>query len=769
MKKREFGIYILIIAFSIFFLTFVFAAESQTDKINKAFICLDSRVNESAISLQEAIFSALADVPNSKINATINAQKSSSENCWPASACSVKETAQVVLAKNRMGQNTSEIEKWLISKSGTTTELIWFLQTTIDNNVPANCSVKYDLAEQGYKFSIGEDMKIKEDNAGNCLARISSGYWLQINNNCLDKRFDVSCEGEGVTGFKTNLLYQKNLGGTIYVSANTHGGSANGWTTEKITALCFKKGNVCDYESSLWATTALYATQSDIDNDDKKDYEKFVPYLKALAEESNNEKFFPSAFLMYIVGRRRNGEYYDKIIKSFRQDPQGGYWPEIGSPKISYDNTALALIALGGGDAGGNEVQQTLDYLFNTQTSRGCWNNNNIKDTAFIIYSAGWLRNEVGGIINLPVVCGNNVIEQGESCEGTNLNGQTCQSQNLGAGNLSCYAPGTQYECRFNTTSCQDGSVVPPPPVGEDTCAEVNGTCKAECGENETTADGFCASDVCCVQEETQGPYNPNEVTACVAANYYCAPDDYACLSAGGETLPSDLYPCESFATVCCTVEVPELKNCAEQGGKLCADGEECSGSAVEASDRGTCCVGECSSRGTRECTSDSDCGIDEICSSSRQCVPKTSGCTTDADCSNGRKCTNGQCVTSTGGSTIWIWIVVLVILIGAVVLGIIYRNKLRLWLFKRGAGKGREFPKPGWPPGGTGAPVMRRMPPRFGPPVTMRRPPFGAKPITRAAPATARATPPPSKSAQASEKDKEMEETLKKLKEMSK
>lgn len=48
-----------------------------------------------------------------------------------------------------------------------------------------------------------------------------------------------------------------------------------------------------------------------------------------------------------------------------------------------------------------------------------------------------------------PPVCGNNVKESGEACDGTDLAGQTCTGLGFGGGILSCNA-----NCTFNTSTC---------------------------------------------------------------------------------------------------------------------------------------------------------------------------------------------------------------------------------------------------------------------------------------------------------------------------
>lgn len=57
---------------------------------------------------------------------------------------------------------------------------------------------------------------------------------------------------------------------------------------------------------------------------------------------------------------------------------------------------------------------------------------------------------EFGTTVNAGAVCGNNVKEQGEVCDGTDVNSQTCSTQGFNGGTLGCAA-----NClSFNTSSC---------------------------------------------------------------------------------------------------------------------------------------------------------------------------------------------------------------------------------------------------------------------------------------------------------------------------
>ncbi len=375
MKKKVLSYFF--IAIFVVFISLRFVSSQTEEQINNAFRCLDTKVKSApSITLQEAIFSALAKVPSNKVKSTITNEKATNEECWPKAGCKIKDTAQVLLAKKVLGEETAEIVEWLKSNVGVAKELTWYLQITIDNNAPASCTV--DTGVSKAEIEIKEDMTL-EGSAGSCFSISSSGYWLKINENCLDKTFKVSCSGD-FDGFNTNLLYEKAAGGTIFISATTNRGSSGGFNGEgeKIKALCFKEGDNCNYEGSLWAASAL--------NDAGENIDEFLPYLRAIA--SSNKKYFPDAFLLDILGSGRNSEHFNEIMQ-LRVE---GHWDILNSPYSEFYDTSLAMLALGGADE--DDVKDTLTYLFDVakQTSDGCWNNNDIRDTALMIYAAGWQR-----------------------------------------------------------------------------------------------------------------------------------------------------------------------------------------------------------------------------------------------------------------------------------------------------------------------------------------------------------------------------------------
>ena len=217
-----------------------------------------------------------------------------------------------------------------------------------------------------------------------------------------------------------------------------------------------------------------------------------------------------------------------------------------------------------------------------------------------------------------------------------------------------------------------------------------------------------------------------------------CEPT-YSCIDQGDCAFADRLdYYCSGME-VCCRI-APVEQSCAEKRGTTCSSGQECDGAEVTASNTNYCCLGNCTTIPTAtECVQNdyeckSECATDET--------------EVSYSCNAGEFCCKPSVTPTPEGKSNW-WIWLLVILIILVILGILFRNKLRVLLFSL-TSKFKKKPaapaRPAYPP--TAPPIsMRRMMPMARPPYPTR--PVPAKPATRT--------------------DKELEETLKKLKDMSK
>lgn len=584
-----------------------------TNVISKAYQCLQSQVetkSPNTISLQEAVFGVLALGSNSKLTSVIES-KIKTNNHWEETSNPLKDTAQAMLAYNRIGKNTNDIKNWTLSKSKPATDLTWYLEIDVENHESSECKISYSN-EQQRTVTVNEDMTLS-GNPGSCLSISQGGFWLRVSNTCIDYNYTISCNKD----FTTSTLYQRTGSSTIYVSPVAHSTAALGTTNERINSKCLSSSsNSCDYEGTLWGAIALDKLGVSIS--------EYLPYLLALSE--SNKRFLPSGFLHLLTDGQ---DQYSELVQ---QQQQSKFWQAPNTPYNRYYDSALAILSL----QGTNSIEETNSkaYFETITTPNGCWNNDNIRDTAFLLY-AGWSR---------------------------------AVSQGSGSGS--------------------SGSADP-----------------------------------------------------CEPSGYYCT-SEFNCAQLDGEILNEYLCP----GTKACCSQKPETQSCSALSGIICSAGQVCSGSTQKSSD-GTCCLGTCGpATQVDACKAAGGLGCYNSCLDGEEQIPSVT-------CSvSGEVCCKQKTNSSDSGSSLGIWITVLVILIALLVTGILMRNKLKMMLFKS---RNKSPSSPSGP---------RGMPPGTRPPF----PPFrGPMPYPRAQPRMISTQQPVRRPV--SGKDKEMEETMAKLKEMSK
>ncbi|MBU0957365.1 MAG: hypothetical protein KKF56_00995 [Nanoarchaeota archaeon] len=484
--------------------------------VDRAYTCLETEVNGNCADLTDEAkaFALMALSYNITLqqeckNALL-ASVDTTNNCWPANACKLKETALATIALYRINVDTTLYEEWLITQNRTDTDLVWYLQ--IESSDETVCQLIYsDTAT--HTVTIGEDKKISA-NAGSCLTTAVADYWFKISDNCVDKKYTISCDKD----FLTNLLYTKPGSSTVYVSAETHSNSAGGKTEEKINSLCFTQNGLCNYEGGEWAATALQYTGNDIAS--------YLPYLIGLSPE--NQKFGSSGFL-YLLDS--SDTYLQELIS---QQNIVGYWNFVSSTYNKFYDTSLALMALLGKSS--EQAEEAKTWLLDNQPTSGCWNSNNVRDTSFIL-SFGWPRTPVttpsgtdptdptppttidyctdfNYYCMTSAACTNvngNVLDAyfcsglDKCCDQPEAQQQTCSQQ----GGIICNVDQT---CLGNIVSasdstggcCKNGQCTQQ--VTESECDQQGSSydCKSTCGDNEVEKSFACfGTDLCCKYEPT--------------------------------------------------------------------------------------------------------------------------------------------------------------------------------------------------------------------------------------------------------------------------
>jgi hypothetical protein len=220
-----------------------------------------------------------------------------------------------------------------------------------------------------------------------------------------------------------------------------------------------------------------------------------------------------------------------------------------------------------------------------------------------------------------------------------------------------------------------------------------------------------------------------------------CENSKFFCISRGECSLEKikDSY-CPT-GKVCCEAKPKEL-TCEEKRGMVCPDSTSCTEPEVISFDTNFCCTGDCLAvPGESECEqADYSCRIS--CSKNEEEKSLSCGAVSGKVC-----CTEK---TATGS---WTLILLLIILIILVVLAIIFRNQLKIWWFKLKSGfkTGKGPPptnRPSFPAQFSNISSPRQIIPRH---MIPARRPLARRPL------------------RGSDKDKEFEETMKKLRDMSK
>ncbi|MCA9694916.1 MAG: hypothetical protein R3A51_09675 [Nannocystaceae bacterium] len=193
-------------------------------------------------------------------------------------------------------------------------------------------------------------------------------------------------------------------------------------------------------------------------------------------------------------------------------------------------------------------------------------------------------------------VCGNNMVEDGEVCDGGDLNGQSCVTFGFDGGNLACTGA-----CMFDTSGCMNdpgalcgnnmleaGEACDGNQLNGKTCADFgfsmgNLACTGGC----TFDTSGCSNGAMCQNQPATGHYShcfdPNECSGfmgsygCVTLGDINNPTDGICTSVGCANNAS--CPSVAGCTATGSCEIGLFNNGADNGCLLdCSNGKTCPG-----------------------------------------------------------------------------------------------------------------------------------------------------------------------------------------------
>lgn len=231
--------------------------------------------------------------------------------------------------------------------------------------------------------------------------------------------------------------------------------------------------------------------------------------------------------------------------------------------------------------------------------------------------------NGVCVLIPPQTFCGNNKVEQGEQCDGSDWNGlKGCGDFSFNNGTLSCK------QCVFDVSSCyntiEEKCIYNTDCTNDRVCSKGECIQAPQCYYTSDCNSGYTCSSNTCVKVAPDCTYNSE-----------CA-DGYECKDEKCVKLPEE-DECEKNGD-CGFREICDDGFCIDEKGNECDKDLDCKSSYL-------CNDGYCK---LKECKIDYDCKYGYSCDKEEfECVKKE--CTINFDCSYGKVCDNGVCLIRQG------------------------------------------------------------------------------------------------------------------------
>lgn len=619
--------------------------------------------------------------------------------------CKITETALAKMALDEVGGNTTYVDNWILKQNRTFfTGIYWFLEIDVARGKKADCEIMYGDVMQNVTIYGNKTVSI---NGQGCIKKVFKNYWFQLEQSayCHNQEYTIKCFGnESVAEpVLSTLLYKNNSDEkdpvNFFVSSEISTGTL-GYINEvgeeeptpgvmmlNVPSYCLAdprdpRGE-CDYEGTAWAT---YVWQ----RQGKSEYANmFIPYLVVYSEFY--EKYFPESFLSSLIG----GGYTEQLIREQQRlrKPQSrdyySFWLNQPLWYGQFYDTPKAVLALGENTPNITEVK---DYLLAHLSNDYSWINNfdaadykDIhRDTAFILW------------VFWKSYCPGAGSYGENACESQGIDffckeGDTCTS-------------GVEFG-PYDTLNCPDGTVCCKKlNINPDACTEAGGTCMngtscpSDYGYLENVWTCPTESPLCCKQFSTSGCYDwggsvcyagesclENKTVQtiegeCCLSSCSSGNAGDSCFSLGGAVcgsgqicwsyiLQQDIGFIQALEGNCCTADCVDDSTCSVKGGKDCAtdfgidyqcvDSLGSPGNLIKTKDLSECCMDDC----LRTCDSSKICDSGACKQIDTSAIAPANGVCCMTECSSKKNYT-------------WLIILLIVLIIAVLVYFFVFKKK---------------------------------------------------------------------------------------------
>ncbi len=179
------------------------------------------------------------------------------------------------------------------------------------------------------------------------------------------------------------------------------------------------------------------------------------------------------------------------------------------------------------------------------------------------------------GSCKIPAMCGNNIKEESEVCDGTDLGGETCKSQGFHSGTLACLP-----DCSgFDTTGCEIGDE-----CGNNIKEESEVCDGTDLGGETCESQGFYSGTLACLPDCSGFDTSQCDLGPCPHGWVYidagdfemgCSEDDDCWVGVGNES-PRHTVTLSHYCIQVTQVSVSQYRECKDAGG--CTNGEPTEG-----------------------------------------------------------------------------------------------------------------------------------------------------------------------------------------------